>query len=79
MAAAEDRRASWCVVHLPFPVDRDVAHLAVEHRHRARRMVDEELQPLLAVSKAFDDARVLRVGVVHRSSVGPACGTPDRR
>ena len=75
VAAAEDGLAVGRVVHLPVAVDRDVAHLAVQHRHRARRVVDEELQPLLAVAKAVDDARILRLGVVHRSSVGPAWGS----
>ncbi len=74
VAAAEDGGARRRVVCLPVAVDGDVPHLAVQHRHRPRRVVDEELQPLLAVAKAVDDARILRLGVVHRSSVGPARG-----
>ena len=52
VAAAEDGRRRRRVVAPASAVDREIAHLAVQHRHRARRVVDEELQPLLAVAKA---------------------------
>ena len=72
MRTADEIDASRCVSSLPPAVDREVAHLAIQHRQRARRVIEEELQPLLALAQAADDPLGLRLAlaVAHRSSIG---------
>src|SRR6185295_829405 len=62
---AADQGSAAGVPLLPLAVDREVAHVAVQHGHRPGGVVEEELQSLLAVPQALDDGRVLRLAVGH--------------
>ena len=74
VAAADEIDALRRVRGLPAAVDREIAQLAVQHRHRPGRVVEEELQPLLAVAQPLDLAGVLRLAVAHPRLRGPEVG-----